>query len=260
MGNPIDTDDQGAGSAFPIAFTMAFQPIIDATDGRVFAHEALVRGVDGAGAGAVLQHMTPGNRYAFDQDSRVVAIRLAGRLGLAAPDATALVSINFLPNAILEPALDISSTVMACEQTGMPHNRILFEFTEHEPIDPGHLQSILKTYRGMGFRTAIDDFGAGYSGLTLLSRFQPDVVKLDMALVRCIDVDRVKRAIVSHLVRLAADLGVAVVAEGIETLAEYETLRDIGVNLLQGYLFAKPAFEALAAPHWPTAIRKPRAA
>jgi len=259
MGDPIDTDEH-RDSGFPVPFTMAFQPIIDATNGRVFAHEALVRGIDGAGAFSVLQHITPGNRYAFDQHSRVVAIRLAARLGLAAPGATALVSINFLPNAVTEPSECIRTTLAAAEQTGLPSNRILFEFTEHEPIDPGHLQSILKTYRSMGFRTAIDDFGAGYSGLTLLSRFQPDVVKLDMALIRCIEVDRVKRAIVSHLVRLAADLGVQVVAEGIETFGEYETLRDLGVSLLQGYLFAKPAFEALAEPFWPTAMRKPRAA
>ncbi|MFX4505165.1 EAL domain-containing protein, partial [Acinetobacter baumannii] len=92
---------------------------------------------------------------------------------------------------------------------------------------------ILRAYRAMGFRTAIDDFGAGYSGLSLLSRFQPDVVKLDMALIRCIDTERVKRTMVAHLVRLAADLDVTVVAEGIETVGEYETLRELGVALFQ---------------------------
>jgi len=260
MGRPIKNSAAQEAAIFPVPFTMAFQPIIDATTGGVFAHEALVRGVDGSGAGAVLQHLTKDNRYAFDRDSRAVAIRLAARLGLAAADATAMVSINFLPNAVIDPAECIATTVAAAEETGLPLNRILFEFTEHEPIDPAHLQSILKTYRGMGFHTAIDDFGAGYSGLTLLSRFQPDVVKLDMALIRCIDIDRVKRTIVAHLVRLAADLGVQVVAEGIETLAEYEALRDLGVHLLQGYLIAKPAFEALAEPYWPTKQRKRRAA
>lgn len=255
------TETGGAGaSAFPVPFTMALQPIVDAETGLSFAHEALVRGTDGSGAGAVLGHITPGNRYAFDQESRVTAIRLAARLGMAAAGESALLSINFLPNAVIDPAEDICSTVEAAAETGFPHNRILFEFTEHEPIDPGHLQSILKAYRGMGFRTAIDDFGAGYSGLTLLSRFQPDVVKLDMALIRCIDVDRVKRTIVAHLVRMAADLGVLVVAEGIETVGEYEALRDLGVTLLQGYLFAKPAFEAIATPVMPGARRAVRAA
>ncbi len=260
MGRPTDITEGGGRANFPVAFTMAFQPIVDAESGRTFAHEALVRGIDGAGAGSILQHLTAGNRYAFDQDSRVVAIRLAARLGLAAAEQTALLSINFMPNAVVDPAEDIGSTLAAAEQTGFPHNRVLFEFTEHEPIDPGHLQSILKTYRGMGFRTAIDDFGAGYSGLTLLSRFQPDVVKLDMALIRCIDVDRIKRTIVANLVRMAADLGVLVVAEGIETVSEYEALRDLGVGLFQGYLFARPAFEALDGARLPGTRRRSEAA
>ncbi len=259
MGSPTQGLKTSA-ALFPVPFTMAFQPIVDDATGGVYAHEALVRGVDGSGAGSVLEHLTPGNRWAFDQESRIVAVELAARLGLAEPDQTALISINFLPNAVSDPAFCVQPLVEAAQAVDLPLNRILFEFTEYEPIDPGHLQAILKTYRGMGFRTAIDDFGAGYSGLTLLSQFQPDVVKLDMALIRCIDVDRVKRTIVTHLVRLADDLGVTVIAEGIETACEYDVLRDLGVCLFQGYLFAKPAFEALAPVKWPNARRSVRAA
>ena len=237
--------------SFPMPITMAFQPIVDTHTGGVFAHEALVRGVGGAPAGEVLAHVTPGNRWAFDQDTRLIAIHLAARLGLTAPGETALLSINFLPNAIVDPERSIQPVLQVADAAGLAPSRILFEFTEHEPIDPGHLQAILKTYRGLGFRTAIDDFGAGYSGLNLLARFQPDLMKLDMGLIRCIDVDRVKRTMAAHLVRLAADLGVGVVAEGIETAGEYEVLRDLGVSLLQGYLFARPALEAFATPHWP---------
>ena len=244
-----------AHAGFGLPITMAFQPIVDVTNRTVFAHEALVRGKDGAGAGVVLAHVTPHNRYAFDQQCRVRAIELAAELELARGGA--LVSINFLPNAVDDPAMSVALTVEAAAAAGFPLDRIIFEFTEGEPIEPGHLQSILKTYRGMGLRTAIDDFGAGYSGLTLLSRFQPDVVKLDMALIRCIDVDRVKRTMVRHIVAMSADLGVQVVAEGIETVEECEALCDLGVTLLQGYLFAKPAFEALAEPAWPTMLPQP---
>ena len=241
--------------AFPFPLTMAFQPIVDANTGGVFAHEALVRGVGGMGAGEILAHVTPGNRWAFDQDSRLVAIRLAARLGLTAPDQNALISINFLPNAVDDPEHGILPVLSAAQAVGLPLNRIVFEFTEHEPIESGHLQDILRTYRALGFRTAIDDFGAGYSGLNLLSRFQPDLLKLDMGLIRCIDVDRVKRTLVANMVRLAADLGVGVVAEGIETVGEYDVLRELGVSLLQGYLFAKPKFEAFAEPRWPDRAR-----
>lgn len=237
--------------SFPAPITMAFQPIVDTRTGRVFAQEALVRGVDGAPAGEVLSHLTQANRWAFDQDTRLIAIHLAARLGLAAPGETALLSINFQPNAIDDPERSIEPVLLAARAAELPTSRILFEFTEHEPVDPGHLQAILKTYRRLGFRTAIDDFGAGYSGLNLLSRFQPDLLKLDMGLIRGIDVDQVKRTMAKHLIRLAEDLGVGVVAEGIETVDEYEALRDLGVSLLQGFLFARPAFEAFAKPRWP---------
>ena len=253
MSLPAEIAEADAAEVFPVPFSMAFQPIVCTGAGTVFAYEALVRGENGEGAMSVLRHLTAENRYAFDQDSRAVAIYLAARLGLTSERETALLSINFLPNAVGDPAVSIQSALKAAEAVGLPPNRILFEFTEHEPIDPGHLQAILRAYRAMGFRTAIDDFGAGYSGLGLLSQFQPDVVKLDMSLIRCIDIDRVKRTIVTHLVRMAGDLGVAVVAEGVETPCEYELLSEMGVELFQGYLFAKPGFETLPQPTWPEA-------
>jgi len=103
----------------------------------------------------------------------------------------------------------------------------------------------------LGFKTAIDDFGAGFAGLELLSRFQPDIVKMDMALVRGIDRSTVKQAIMSHTVAMLKDLGVAIVCEGVETSDECATLAAIGVDLMQGYYFARPCIEALPAPHWP---------
>ena len=245
-----------AERAFPMPITMAFQPIVDVQNGRAYAHEALVRGVGGAGAGEVLAQVTAGNRWAFDRDSRLVALHLAARLGLASPGETALVSINFMPNAADDPEHSVQPLLTAAHAAGLAPNRILFEFTEHEPVDPAKLQVILRTYRRLGFRTAIDDFGAGYSGLNLLSRFQPDLMKLDMGLIRCIDVDRIKRTLVAHMIDMAADLGVGVIAEGVETAAEYEVLRDLGVGLMQGYLFAKPTLEALIAPRLPDRPRR----
>jgi EAL domain-containing protein (putative c-di-GMP-specific phosphodiesterase class I) len=95
--------------------------------------------------------------------------------------------------------------------------------------------------------TAIDDFGAGHSGLNLLAEFQPDIIKLDMALTRTIHLDRVRRAIVKSMVNLCADLGISVIAEGIEEIDEALALRDLGVRLMQGYCFARPATERLPA-------------
>ena len=234
------------GEGFPLGFSMAFQPIVDIVSGRVFAHEALVRGTDGAGAASVLSAVDASNRYAFDQQCRVRAIELAARLGLA--DDGARLSINFLPNAVYEPRACIRLTLATAARTGFPLDRIIFEFTEDEQLDTGHLLNILRTYREIGFLTAIDDFGAGHAGLSLLTEFQPDLVKLDMALIRGIDRDPVRRAVVRHTVRMLEEMNVSAVCEGVETDDELMALRDLGVRLAQGYLLARPMFEALAVP------------
>lgn len=225
-------------------FSMAFQPIVDVPSGRIYAYEALVRGVDGAGAGTVLASVNADNRYSFDQACRVKAIELAATLGVAARGS--FLSINFLPNAVYEPSACIRLTLATAKRTGFPLDRLIFEFTENERLDPEHVQRIVTTYKSMGFKTAIDDFGAGYAGLDLLVRFQPDIVKLDMDLVRGIDADRARRTVVKAIAGMCKDLGVSLLAEGIETVGEHEVLCELGVALQQGYWFAKPAFEALA--------------
>ena len=244
------------GVAFPTPFTMAFQPIVDVEARTVFAHEALVRGADGAGAFAVLSAVDDSNRYGFDQACRVKAIEQAAALGLA--DGGARLSINFLPNAVYEPSACIRLTLATAERTGFPLDRLIFEFTEDERVDTAHLLRILTTYKAMGFMTAIDDFGAGYAGLNLLAKFQPDIIKLDMDLVRGLDRDRIKRVLICAIAAACKALGVAVLAEGIETVDEYDALRDIGVTLQQGYLFARPAFQALAESAWPCAAEDER--
>jgi EAL domain-containing protein (putative c-di-GMP-specific phosphodiesterase class I) len=235
---------------FPAAFTMAFQPIVDAGSREVFAYEALVRGLDGAGAADILSLLTHANRQDFDQRCRTTALECAAGLGLGG--GTAALSINFLPNAVADAGACAGLVTAAADALQFPASRILFEFTESEPVEePEHLGRIIAAYRSAGFRTAIDDFGAGHSGLALLARFQPDIVKLDMELVRGIDCDRVRRSIVSSIRRMCGELGILLVAEGIETVGEYATLRDLGVSLLQGFLFARPQVGVLPVPAWP---------
>ena len=231
-------------NAFAIPFTMAFQPIVDVTAGRIWGYEALVRGVAGEGAHQVLSQVTEQNRYAFDQACRVKAIELAGR---QISDQTTKLSINFMPNAVYEPSACIRATLAAASRMQFDTRRLMFEFTENENIvDVGHLQHIVQEYRRMGFTTALDDFGAGYAGLSLLARFQTDLIKIDMELVRDIDSSRVKQAIVASLVGLARELDIVLLAEGIETEAELRVLRAAGIDLFQGYYFAKPKLEAFS--------------
>lgn len=231
------------GVALPVTFTMAFQPIVDVVAGRVFAYEALVRGQDGQSAGDILGQIEPAMIYKFDQACRVKAIELAGRL--FAPDDAKL-SINFMPNAVYEPDACIRASLMAARRAQFDPRRVMFEFTENEPMrDIAHVRRIAASYRSRGFTIAIDDFGAGHSGLTLLADLTPDVVKLDMALIRGIDACRSRQAIVAGIVRIAEVLGIACVAEGVETAEELRTLTATGIRLVQGYVLARPALEAL---------------
>lgn len=225
---------------------MAFQPIVDVERGSVYAYEALVRGADGRGAAELLGAVTPETRYAFDQQCRVAAIEQAVAAGIL--DTDARLSINFLPNAVYSPLACIQLTLKTARATGFPAERLIFEFTENEKMDADHVSGIVEAYRRLGFTTALDDFGAGHAGLALLARFAPDLIKLDMELVRGIDASLPRRLIVESVLRMAAAMDIIVIAEGIETEAEYEALRVLGIRYMQGYLFARPQLRALPIP------------
>ncbi|WP_460132259.1 S6 modification regulatory phosphodiesterase RimA [Pseudomonas sp. S1_E04] len=234
----------GCQQSEPLGFDFAFayQPIVDLRDHSIFANEALVRGIKGEGAMSILAQVNHSNRYRFDQRCRTQAIASAVALGMQTR-----LSINFMANAVYRPELCIRSTLEAARVHNFPLNKLIFETLESEHIDNyRHLMNILREYREFGFMTAIDDFGAGYSGLNLLADFQPDLIKLDMALIRDVDQDRVRQVIVRGIVTICEQLGVTVIAEGIETPGERDFLFDCGIFLMQGYWFAKPAFNALA--------------
>ncbi|MDX1452634.1 MAG: EAL domain-containing protein [Oleiphilaceae bacterium] len=234
------------GAALDFDFTMAFQPIVDVTRRRVFAQEALVRGLEQQSAGEVFKHVNDDNRYAFDQACRVKAVRLAAELKMES-----LLSINFLPNAVYRPELCIRTTLMASEQFGFPSSRIMFEVTESEQVeDIEHLSNIFNDYQSRGFCTALDDFGAGYSGLNLLADLDVNILKLDMHMARDIHKNTRKQAIVRGIVTTCRELGIRMIAEGVEQEAEVLTLRAMGIELFQGFYFARPSFESLAEIHW----------
>lgn len=227
------------GADFEIPFAMAFQPIVDTDTGKPFAYEALVRGIDGAGAYQILSGVDETNRYSFDQACRVKAIETAMAAGLMQGDAK--LSINFLPNAVYSPMACIQLTLATARSVGMPIDRLIFEFTENEQMgSPEHVSSIIDTYKQIGFAVAIDDFGAGHSGLDMFARFVPDEIKLDMELVRGIDQDRRRQAIVRAVVRMCEELNTLIIAEGIENAEEAVALRDLGVRYHQGFWYARP--------------------
>ena len=232
-----------AGSELPFTFKMAFQPIVDLGAGRVWGYEALVRGPNGESAYSVLSQLSDDQLYRFDQAARVLAIETAGQLF---DDPSARLSINFMPNAVYEPRACIQKSLAAAKRASFPTRNLMFEFTENERVaDPAHLESIVRAYKELGFWTALDDFGAGYAGLNLLARLQPDLIKLDMELLRNIEASQAKQVIVAGMAGIARQLGIHVLAEGVETEAELTVLRAAGITLFQGYYFAKPALMAL---------------
>ena len=242
----------GEGVTQPFPFTMAFQPIVSASRRNVFAYEALVRGVGGESAATVLAGVTRRNRYAFDQSCRRTAIDLAARLGIV--ELGVFLSINFIPGAMYEPENCVRATLAAARRVKLPADRLIFEVTEGEEVlNPSHLAKIFDVYRRHGFKPAIDDFGAGYAGLNLLAEFQPNIIKLDRKLIQDIDASQPRRSIVRAVLSVCTDLAITPLAEGVETEAEYRTLRALGIDLFQGYLFARPGFEALPEPVFPDA-------
>ena len=242
MTSTPETGCQGCtASHLDFDISMAFQPIVDVGERSIFAYEALVRGPDGASAADVLARVNDDNRYAFDQRCRVRAVELAAALGM-----TTKLSINFMPNAVYEPSRCLRTTLEAAHRTGFPVENIIFETIEDERVyDADYLKKIFTTYRQEGFKTAIDDFGAGYAGLNLLADFQPDFVKLDMGLVRHIDTDRARQTIVGAMAAVGTLLGIGIIAEGVEHEREAMVLHRLGISLMQGYLFARPGFETL---------------
>ncbi|MDF1504201.1 EAL domain-containing protein [Roseisolibacter sp. H3M3-2] len=223
--------------------TSHFQPIALGDDPtRVVGHEALLRGVDADGA------LLPPVRL-FDAARRAgllfpldLAARRTHIAGAAAAGLDGLLFLNFTPTAIYDPAMCLRSTVAAIDAAGIAHERIVFEVVESEGIaDTDHLRAILDYYRRAGFRVALDDVGAGYSSLNRLHLLRPDLLKLDLQLVRDVHADPYKAVVAEKVLELADSLAIPVLAEGVETAEELAWLQARGIRYVQGWHVGRPA-------------------
>jgi EAL domain-containing protein (putative c-di-GMP-specific phosphodiesterase class I) len=224
---------------------VAYQPIVSWAERRIFAFEALVRSDDAALQGGVMVETA-------ERLGRIVelgrGVREAVVPTIAGSDA--LFFVNLHPAELLDEALYDASSALG------PHaRRVIFEITERRSLtDIPDLADRLEYLRSKGYRFALDDLGAGYAGLASVAQLAPDVMKLDMSLVRGVHESSTKQKLVGSMAQLARELAVPLVAEGVETCEERRTLLRLGCNLLQGYLFARPGrplpevpFEHLAA-------------
>lgn len=223
-----------------------FQPIVAAAEPtRVFAYECLLRGQSEEGTLIYPNRLfsaalSADLLFQLDKAARLAAVRAAFENGLKER-----LFINFNPSAIYDPVFCLQTTTRAIADAGLSPEQVVFEVVESSQAqDEQHLLRILDFYRSRGFQVALDDFGAGYSSLNLLSKLRPDFMKLDMELTRGVDQDPYKAHIAAKLLELARGLGIRTIAEGIETEGEWRWAREQGADYMQGYLFARPAAPA----------------
>jgi EAL domain-containing protein (putative c-di-GMP-specific phosphodiesterase class I) len=221
---------------------VAFQPIVYARQQRLFGYEALLRSDEPAlpDPGSILE--TAERLDHVHALGRAVRSRIARAIPAVPPEYR--VFVNLHPDDLRDEELwDPAAPLVKLA------SRTVLEITERAPLDSfPDLRERIARLRQAGFRLAVDDFGAGYAGLASFTSIEPEFVKIDMSLVRGIDGSGVKHRVVARMTELAHDLGMMVVAEGVETVAERTALTELGCDLLQGFLFARPgrSFPAVA--------------
>ena len=225
------------------AIDIAFQPVFDIYTGRVRFYEALVRGPDGEGAESVLSQVPPESSGQFGQMVRIAAVKKAAQFGLAAMDAGLAINLNFETDLSNSEALDQFALIVS--RLGLHNWKIIFELTENTLLDPIQIAAVVERYSSYGFSTALDDFGSGYSGLIMLAEVPTDFVKLDMKLIQDIDTSPARAKIVAGLVGVLESLGRRIVAEGVETAAELQSVRSLGIRKVQGFLLGEPSVSEL---------------
>jgi EAL domain-containing protein (putative c-di-GMP-specific phosphodiesterase class I) len=213
------------------AVTTVFQPIVDLRTREVLGMEALSR-----------FHSLP-LRPPYEWFAEAAELELGVPLELA----TMRRALTRLPDLPRDAYLSLNCSHRAAmsgellDAFGADAHRIVVEITEHEPVeDYDRLTSALERLRAAGVRVAIDDAGAGFASLRHTLRLRPDIVKIDISIVRDVDRDRGKRALASALARFADEMDMSVVAEGIESQAELDALLALGVVIGQGFYLAEP--------------------
>jgi EAL domain-containing protein (putative c-di-GMP-specific phosphodiesterase class I) len=212
---------------------IGFQPIIEWNGRCLHGYEALVRS-DGAFA-RPNEILAAAEKLGRLSDlGRAIRRRVASHAAAAPPGASLFVNLHardLEDPELMDPSAPLSRVAA----------RVVLEVTERTALEEvSGIEARVGQLREMGFRLAVDDLGAGYAGLASFARIEPDVVKLDMSLVRGVDVSPLKQSVVRSVVGLSAELGIDVISEGIELPAERDALAALGCHLFQGYLFGKP--------------------
>jgi EAL domain-containing protein (putative c-di-GMP-specific phosphodiesterase class I) len=215
---------------------MAFQPIVDVAAHKIFAYEALVRTDEPTLARADVLIATAERLGRIHELGRTVRAQVARAADDVPPGVLIFVNVHGLE------LTDEDLLGETCALAPIAH-RVVLELTERVSVDAAAGPGLVARLRSRGYRIAVDDLGAGYAALGALATLEPEIVKLDMSLIRDIDRHDTKRRVVGAIATLCRELGSQVVAEGVETQAEFRTLRAAGIDLIQGFLLARPTRE-----------------
>ena len=228
------------------SLTSYFQPIVDMKTNSIYGYETLIRGVKADGKLMYPNELFEKSKkndlnFKLDRLCRESSLKTA-----ATKKVTQKVFINFIPTAIYDPEFCLASTEKWAKQLEFDPSQIVFEVVETELVqDQKHLRRILEFYRNKGYKIALDDVGEGYSSLNMLIELRPDIIKIDRNIIESIDKNELKQSVYKALYNLAKEHNIIVLAEGVETLYELQMLQSIGVDLVQGYYFAKPTAEPI---------------
>ncbi|MCX5572525.1 diguanylate phosphodiesterase [Enterobacter sp. E-TC7] len=230
----------------------ALQPIIEPSEGKISSFEALIRGNDGGSPEHFFSALDPAKIYEVDLQTKAYAFALAQKLGIGSHK----IAVNLLPMSLVNVPGAVAFLVDQIKQHGLQPEQVVVEITENEMISGlNQFNSAIKQLRAEGVGLAIDDFGSGYAGLSLLTRFQPDKIKIDREIISDIHLSGPKQAIVRSIISCCSDLEITLVAEGIEKIEEWCWLESAGIRRFQGFLFARPQLNGVGDIRWPHLMR-----
>lgn len=231
-----------------IDFSFAFQPIIDPMSQRVIALEALIRGRDGETPATYFDNLNPEELYTADLQSKKTAFAMASALGLN----DKMLSVNLLPMTLVNKPNAVSFLINEIAAHGLVPEQIIVEFTESEVISRfDTFAQAVKSLKAAGICVAIDHFGAGFAGLQLLSRFQPDRIKISRELITDVHKSGPRQAIIQAIIKCCASLEIMISAVGVEKPEEWMWLESAGIEIFQGNLFARACLNGTPSVAWP---------
>lgn len=245
-GNSVDSASVPAEITAECSF--AFQPIVDPLAQKTVSLEALIRTPSGDSAEAFFNGLEGDEVYEADLRSKKAAFAIAGALNV---DAQTL-SINLLPMTLVKIPKAVNFLLKEIALNGLIPEQIIVEFTENEVISRlEEFTNAVRQLKAAGIRVAIDHFGGGFAGLSLLAQFQPERIKINRELIRDVHKSGPRQAIVRAIIQCCTSLEIMVSAVGVEKPEEWMWLESAGISHFQGHLFAQPAFQGIPAISWP---------